>query len=356
MSDATGTSAEIRTEPGRPTSGESQSLSEKKEGTNAETVSENPQHSTESEAIRASGKNEVASEQRRGILDFLRYREIKEDDLNQVLDQLREELLESDVVYDVTERIVEGVKNTLVGKRIRRGTDVKAVVVEEFRAQFYDILRMASYEQDLITQIKHSGKRPYIIMFYGVNGVGKTTTIAKFAYLLRRENLRPIIAATDTFRAAAQEQLQYHAEKLEVPLVKGKYGGDPASVSFDAVNSAKARGLDVVLIDTAGRMHNDKNLVEELKRMVRIIKPDQKILVIDSLAGSDAMEQARRFNDAIQFTGIILTKVDADIKGGIALSLAYELKKPIYYLGVGQSYEDLINFTPEWIIRKIFGE
>ncbi|WP_253823002.1 signal recognition particle-docking protein FtsY, partial [Acidianus sp. RZ1] len=197
-------------------------------------------------------------------------------------------------------------------------------------------------------------KRPYVVMFFGVNGVGKTTTIAKFAYMLKKRGLKVIVAAADTFRAAAQEQLAIHCEKLEIPLVRGKYGGDPASVAFDAIQSAKSRGFDVVLIDTAGRMHTDKDLTEELKRIVRISKPDLKLLVLDSLAGNDALEQAKYFERVVDYDGVILTKIDADTKGGIAISLAYELKKPVLYIGIGQTYDDLIPFTPEWIMERLF--
>ncbi|MEM4046820.1 MAG: signal recognition particle-docking protein FtsY, partial [Metallosphaera sp.] len=184
-------------------------------------------------------------------------------------------------------------------------------------------------------------------------GVGKTTTIAKFAMLLKKSGLSVIIAASDTFRAAAQEQLAVHASKLEVPLVKGKYGGDPASVAFDAIQSAKSRGIDAVLIDTAGRMHTDKDLVEELRRLVRIAKPNLKVLVLDSLAGNDALKQAEYFEKAVGYDFVILTKVDADAKGGIALSLAYELGKPVMYLGMGQDYDSLVKFNPDWFTERL---
>lgn len=172
--------------------------------------------------------------------------------------------------------------------------------------------------------------------------------------MLKKQGLRVIVAASDTFRAAAQEQLAFHCKKLEIPLVRGKYGGDPASVAFDAISSARSRGIDVVLVDTAGRMHVDKDLVEELKRIVRVAKPNLKILILDALAGSDALEQAKYFNDLVGYDGVILTKVDADVKGGIVLSLAYELKKPVLYLGTGQDYSDLIPYNSDWFVDKLF--
>ena len=173
--------------------------------------------------------------------------------------------------------------------------------------------------------------------------------------MLKKNNISCIISASDTFRAAAQEQLAYHAKKLEIPLIKGKYGGDPAAVAVDAINAAKSRNIDVVLIDTAGRMHVDQDLVAELKRIVRIAKPDLRILVLDSLTGNDALEQAKYFEENVGYDATILTKVDADAKGGIILSLAYELNKPVIYLGIGQEYDALIPFDADWFIKRLFG-
>lgn len=248
---------------------------------------------------------------------------------------------------------MESLKNNLIGKKVSRSEDMEKLIREALKKSIKDILEKNTNMGDILDTIKKSSK-PFIIVFFGINGVGKTTTIAKFAYILKNQGLRVIVAAADTFRAAAQEQLALHCKKLEIPLVKGKYGGDPASVAFDAINSAKSRGIDVVLIDTAGRMHVDRDLTEELKRIVRIAKPNLKILILDSLTGNDALEQAKHFNDIVSYDAVILTKVDADAKGGIVLSLAYELKKPVLYLGVGQEYSDLIPFDPNWFVEKLF--
>ncbi|BCU68309.1 hypothetical protein HS7_17460 [Sulfolobales archaeon HS-7] len=249
------------------------------------------------------------------------------------------------------EVISNRLKSELVGKKVKRGSESE-IIISSLRNVVKTILERSTSTEDLLEKIKNS-QRPFVIMFFGANGVGKTTTIAKVAYLLKKNGMTSLIAATDTFRAAAQEQLEYHANKLEVPLIKGKYGGDPSAVAFDAVASAKARRYDVVLIDTAGRMHNDKDLIEELRRMVKIVQPQEKILIIDSLAGYDALEQVKAYDRAINFTGLIVTKADADVKGGIILSIAAELAKPIYYLGIGQDYNDLVKFSPEWLIPKL---
>ncbi len=263
------------------------------------------------------------------------------------------ELLESDVSLEVTDKILEDLKTNLIGKKINRSEDLEQLIKKSLKKSLNEILQYNKIDSSLIDNIKKSPK-PFIIVFFGVNGVGKTTTIAKFVYLLKKNGLSVIISASDTFRAAAQEQLAVHAKKLEVPIIKGKYGGDPASVAYDAIQSAKSRGIDVVLIDTAGRMNTDKDLTEELKRIIRITKPNFRILVLDSLAGNDALEQARYFEDAVGYDAVILTKVDADAKGGIVLSLAYELKKPVIYLGIGQEYENLINFEPGWFLDRLF--
>ncbi|MEM4911489.1 MAG: signal recognition particle-docking protein FtsY [Metallosphaera sp.] len=286
------------------------------------------------------------------LFGFIRYKEIKEEDVSDLIDELRFELLEDDVSLEVTEKILEDLKRNLVGKKVSRKENLEQLIHESLKNSLKDILKKNYIEKDVVETIKTS-KKPFVVMFFGVNGVGKTTTIAKFAMLLKKSGLSVIIAASDTFRAAAQEQLAVHASKLEVPLVKGKYGGDPASVAFDAIQSAKSRGIDAVLIDTAGRMHTDKDLVEELRRLVRIAKPNLKVLVLDSLAGNDALKQAEYFEKAVGYDFVILTKVDADAKGGIALSLAYELGKPVMYLGMGQDYDSLVKFNPDWFTERL---
>ncbi|MEJ2780676.1 signal recognition particle-docking protein FtsY [Stygiolobus sp. CP850M] len=318
-----------------------------------------PQPNTQSppqsvtEKLKDEKKAEEKSKSRFSFFDFLKYKTIKEDDIAELIEEFRYQLLEADVSYEVSEKILEDLKNSLVGKKVSRSEEIEKIITDSLKKSIEEILTK-NRGFDLVKEIKSKGKKPYVIVFFGVNGVGKTTTIAKVAYMLKKNGISSIIAASDTFRAAAQEQLAYHAQKLEIPLVRGKYGGDPAAVAFDAINSAKSRNIDVVLIDTAGRMHVDADLVEELKRVVRITKPDLRILVLDSLAGNDALEQARYFENNIGYDAVILTKVDADAKGGIVLSLAYDLKKPVIYLGIGQEYDSLVPFDPDWFIKRIF--
>ena len=190
-------------------------------------------------------------------------------------------------------------------------------------------------------------------MFFGINGSGKTTTIAKMTKMLLDKKLKVVIAASDTFRAAAIHQLQEHADKLGVKLIKHDYGADPAAVAFDAIKYAEAHGIDVVLIDTAGRLHSNVNLIDEMKKVARVAKPDMKIFVGESITGNDCVEQARSFNEAIGIDGIILAKADVDEKGGAAVSVSYITKKPILFLGTGQGYDDLTPFRSELIVESL---
>ncbi|MEB3780498.1 MAG: signal recognition particle-docking protein FtsY [Desulfurococcales archaeon] len=287
------------------------------------------------------------------LKDKITYREIKESDVSDALEDFLLRLLEADVAYDVANDIVNSVRDKLVGLKVKRGVDVEEVVKDAVRRKLLDIFGYDGYKFNLIDRIRkvcNEDKRPFVIVFLGVNGVGKTTTIAKMAYIIDKLGLRPVLAASDTFRAGAQEQLELHAKRVKVPIIKGAYGRDPASVAVDAINYAKANGYCVVLIDTAGRMHVDYDLMGELKKIVRVSNPDLKILVVDSLTGNDAVEQAERFDREIGVDAIILTKVDADVKGGTAISVAAAIKKPIIYIGVGQRYEDLREFNAKEII------
>jgi len=205
----------------------------------------------------------------------------------------------------------------------------------------------------LIEEIENKKEKPYIIAFFGINGSGKTTTIAKLASMLKEMKISCVLAASDTFRAASIEQLQHNADKIGVKLIKHGYGSDPAAVAFDAIKHAKAKNIDVVLIDTAGRMHSNQNLIDELKKITRVTKPDLKIFVGESIAGNDCVEQAKTFNDAVGIDGIILAKADIDEKGGAAVSVSYVTKKPILYLGTGQKYGDLEPFNKEKIMNSI---
>lgn len=288
------------------------------------------------------------------IAETVGRRELTEEDLRRAFEEVELSLVESDVAYDVLPILFEELKRRLVGSKVSRFNEEEEIV-ELMSEALVSVLSRAEPERDLVDLIRASGVRPYVIVFLGVNGVGKTTTIAKVAYRLMRSSLRPALVAADTFRAGAQEQLALHAERLGVPFFRGKYGADPAAVAKDAVTHFAKRGLDVVLIDTAGRMHVDADLVEELRKIVRVVRPHSKILVLDALTGNDALEQVRYFDEAVGFDAVILTKMDADARGGCALTLSLLLRRPIVYVGTGQSYEDLEVFRAGDIIKKILG-
>lgn len=265
-------------------------------------------------------------------------------------EKLLMELVESDVALPVAEEIVNKLREVIVGLRIRRGSDVQEVLkskLKEILLEFFKELPEINLEETI------RSIRPTIIVFLGVNGVGKTTTIAKMGYLFKKMGYIPLLVAADTFRAGAQEQLVEHARRINVPVFTRPYGTDPAAVVFDAIVHARQNNIPVVLVDTAGRMHTDVDLVEELKKIIRVSKPHYKLLVVDALTGNDAVEQSKLFNDKVGVDGVIVTKVDADVKGGTMISVAYSIKKPILYVGIGQRYEDLRKFNPMWLIEMI---
>ncbi|HPQ04464.1 MAG TPA: signal recognition particle-docking protein FtsY [Methanothermobacter sp.] len=286
------------------------------------------------------------------IFSFIQEKTISEKDIEDILWDLEMSLLESDVAIDVAEKITSELKDQLVGKKVKRSTDIIEYTQEALKNSIMDILNVDG--EDIIKTLQEKKNKPFIIMFVGINGTGKTTTIAKMAKYFLDKGLKPVIAASDTFRAGAIEQLTHHAEKLGVKIIKHEKGADPAAVAFDAVEHAKAKGKDVVLIDTAGRMQTNVNLMDEMAKIKRVIKPDLIIFVGDSLTGNDAIEQAMKFNESVGIDAIILTKADADAKGGAALSIGYVINKPIMFLGTGQSYDDLVEFKPEWMIHQLF--
>lgn len=257
-------------------------------------------------------------------------------------------LLENNVAVEVIELIKANLKKELVDKKILRGgiQDIIKKTLQKSVEQSFDVPQI-----EILEKIK--SKKPYIIVFVGINGSGKTTTIAKIAQMLKENNFSCVIAAGDTFRAAAIQQLEEHANRLKVKLIKHDYGADPAAVCFDAIAYAKAHNIDTVLIDTAGRLHSNVNLMDEMKKIIRVTKPDLKIFVGESITGNDCVEQARKFHEAIGIDGIILAKADVDEKGGAALSISYVTGKPILYLGTGQGYNDLEQFDKEKILAQI---
>ncbi|MBU1974598.1 MAG: signal recognition particle-docking protein FtsY [Nanoarchaeota archaeon] len=254
-------------------------------------------------------------------------------------------LLENNVSIEVIEKIKEDLAKELVDKPLPR--DVPKKIEDTLKNTLSEILTF-----DKINLIQN--KKPLIITFFGINGSGKTTSIAKLTKYFQNNNKSVVLAACDTFRAAAIQQLEEHANKLGVKIIKQDYGSDAAAVAYDAIKYAEKNNIDVVLIDTAGRLHSNTNLMAELDKIIRVTKPDYKIFIGESIAGNDCIEQAKRFNELTEMDGTILTKVDVDDKGGAPLSIAYTIKKPILFLGTGQNYEDLEEFYKEKILHRLF--
>jgi len=277
---------------------------------------------------------------------------ISEEKLEDLLWDLEIGLLESDVAYSVIESIKNDLKQELGNMSVDRSR-IGEVIEEILRNAIGHVLTSAELDfNDFIDRTK----KPIVIMFVGVNGSGKTLSIAKIATLLKKHGKSSVMAAGDTFRAGAIEQLGIHADKVGVKIIKHGPGSDPAAVAYDAIEHAKAKHKDVVLLDTAGRMQTNINLMDEMAKIKRVAKPDLILFVGDALAGNDAVEQAKRFNEIVGIDGVILTKVDTDAKGGSALSVAYTIGKPLLFIGVGQKYEDQIPFDPQWMIDNIFGK
>jgi len=285
-------------------------------------------------------------------IDSKTSRGISEEKLNDLLWDLEIGLLESDVAYSVIESIKNDIKEELKYVSFER-SKIGELVENVLRNAIEHVLK--SNEMDFDEFIDKS-KKPVVIMFVGVNGSGKTLSIGKMATLLKKRGKSSVMAAGDTFRAGAIDQLGIHADNIGVKLVKHGPSADPAAVAFDAIEHAKAKHKDVVLLDTAGRMQTNVNLMDEMAKIKRVAKPDLILFVGDALAGNDAVEQAKRFNEIVGIDGVILTKVDTDAKGGSALSVAYTIGKPLLFIGVGQGYEDQISFDPQWMIDNIFGK
>ena len=291
-----------------------------------------------------------------GIFSFVREKTIQEKHVDDILFELEMELLQGDVAMEVATEVVESVKNDLVGKKIKRSNDITEYTYLALRNAVSDIIDIPGKSMTEMIEAKKAEGEPLVVMFVGINGTGKTTTIGKLANYYLKMGYTPVIAASDTFRAGAIEQVTYHADNVGVKIIKHQKGSDPAAVAYDAVEHAKAQGKELVLIDTAGRMQTNTNLMDEMKKIKRVSNPDLVIFVGDALTGNDATEQAKKFNEAIDIDGVILTKADADSKGGASLSIGYVIKKPIMFLGVGQGYDDIKEYDPEWMLDQLFSE
>ncbi|MBS7613802.1 signal recognition particle-docking protein FtsY [Candidatus Bathyarchaeota archaeon] len=271
-----------------------------------------------------------------------------------LLEDFKIELVKNDVAYTVAENICSEVSEKLSGVKVKRFEDVKPTVKSTLRQVLLGKLS-TRYRKDLIETVKFklSAKEPTVILFVGVNGSGKTLTVAKVARLLLKNGFTVCIACSDTFRAGAIEQAEILASRLGIRAIKQSYGSDAAAVAFDAVQYAKAHGINVVLIDTAGRMQTKRNLMEEMQKIARIAKPDLVVFVGDSLTGNDAVNQAEEFMKCLNIDLVVLTKMDADAKGGAAISISTLVDRPIAYVGVGQTLDDLEPFDPEKFIENI---
>lgn len=277
---------------------------------------------------------------------------IDEKEFNSIFEDLEMLLLENNVALEVVEDIEKRLSEKLIGKEINKN-DLESEIKSELKKTLNEILIEPDDPLDIIKEIKKEGKQPFVILFFGINGTGKTTTIAKLTSLLKKNNISVVLAAADTFRAASIEQIQIHADKLKVPLIKHDYYSDPSAVGFDAIKYAKKHKTDVVLIDTAGRMHTKTNLMAEMEKICRVTNPNLKIFVAESIAGNDATEQAKAFHKAIEIDGSILSKADIDEKGGTIISVSHATNKPIFYLGTGQNYADLQLFNKQEYIKSL---
>jgi len=275
--------------------------------------------------------------------------EISESDLESLLWELELSLIESDVEQDTAHDLTQGIRNKLIGKKV----NVKTIDIELNNAIKEILTEMMTTKKINLTQEIKKAEKPYKILMLGPNGAGKTTHIAKLTHYFKKEGFSVILAAADTFRSGAIDQLQEHANKLGVKVIKQQYGADPAAVAFDAVKSAKANNVDVVIIDTAGRQETNKNLMEELKKIERVVAPNIKIYVGEAYVGQGLLQQASEFDKALGIDAFILSKIDTDAKGGTSISLLHKLKKPILYVGTGQGYEDFEEFSPEFILNRI---
>ncbi|MBW3014154.1 signal recognition particle-docking protein FtsY [Candidatus Woesearchaeota archaeon] len=286
----------------------------------------------------------------RRITDTVTKTSISEEKFDKIFWELELALMESNIAIEVIEKIKEDLKRELVESKISR-TGIEDTIKNTLTKSISDLFDVGKI--NLLQKIEQKRERPYVIAFVGINGVGKTTTLAKLANYLKKNGKNVVIAAGDTFRVAAIEQVEEHANRLGIKLIKQDYGSDSAAVCYDAIMHAKAKDMDVVLIDTAGRSHANTNLMDELKKVIKVAKPDLVLFVGDALTGNDAVEQAKEFQDAVGIDGIVLAKADVDEKGGCAVSISYVTKKPIVFLGMGQSYDDLKEFSPEIVLENL---
>jgi fused signal recognition particle receptor len=290
----------------------------------------------------------------KGLVNKVTTTELKAENLNPILSEFKINLAENDVAFPVADRICDELEKRLTGVQVKRLEDRKKIVEENLRQVLLEVM-LTNNKIDLLKNAEEKRKKgePFVLLFVGINGTGKTTTIAKVAQFLRDKGYSVVLACSDTYRAGSIEQLEEHAKRLGMRIITHKYGADPAAVAYDAISHAKAHGINAVLIDTAGRMQTNQNLMNELAKIKRVITPALTVLTVDSLTGNDAVMQAEEFHKSVGIDATILTKVDADVKGGSALSVTYVTQKPILFIGTGQTYKDLEVFDPEKFVHLI---
>jgi fused signal recognition particle receptor len=273
--------------------------------------------------------------------------------LDDILEELETDLLMADMGHDAVVDVMNALRASIIGARINRKADLSEVIDQALRNALLKLLEAGYWDFDKTVKSFLAQGKPVSIMMVGVNGTGKTTTSAKLAHRLTQNGYSVVFAAADTFRAGAIDQLANHAERLGVRCIHSQRGGDAAAIARDAYESAKARGEDIVIIDTAGRMQNKTNLMEELRKVHRVTRPHLVLFVADALAGNDAVVQAKEFQRMLSFDGAVLCKLDTDAKGGAALSISHATGRPIVLAGVGQGYDDLRDFDPNWLLNSI---
>lgn len=285
----------------------------------------------------------------------LTQKELTSKNLEKPLYELQLSLIANNVAVPIAEKISKDVENALINTKVGRLVSRKKVAFDALRKAIIEILESPSEKIDIFEIIRENKKNnePTVLAIFGPNGAGKTTTIAKLTQYLIDNNFTVVIGAGDTFRAGAIDQISKHCKKLGVRIIKQDYGSDPAAVIFDTIQHARAKGIDVVIADTAGRLQTNKNLMRELEKIVRVNEPDLNIFVADALTGNDAAMQAEEYDRIVGIDASILTKVDADPKGGAALSVVYATKAPIIFIGVGQKYQDFKPFDAQWFADNI---
>src|SRR3989344_6596501 len=334
-----------------PLESKGESKKEEKKSKKKKQLSEQKESFEAALKIKEEFKTEIKEEKKsffKRVSEKITTKKISKELFEEIFEDLEITLMENNVAMEVIEKIKHDLKESLVNKEIKR-SQIEETITQTLEKSIEEIFAQASL--DLFKVIEK--KKPYIICFLGTNGAGKTTTIAKLTHMLKEKKKSVVLAAADTFRAAAIQQLKEWGETLQVKVIAHDYGSDPAAVAFDAIKYAEAHHIDIELIDTAGRLHSNKDLVREMEKIVRVSKPDLKIFVGEAITGNDCVEQASIFNSAIGIDGIILAKQDIDEKGGASVSISYITKKPIIYLGVGQRLQDLIKFDKEKIIKGL---